>query len=85
MGDPCPILPAMPTTPPPAPTLAELEEALAAAALVIAGFRWRLRDAGYPFREPPAVDATIAKIDACLMPLPRRGRPAQQNKAGIAP
>jgi hypothetical protein len=57
--DPAPTLP---------PELARAHEALAEAALVVASFRWRLRSAGYPFREPPAVDGLIARIDSILYP-----------------
>lgn len=69
-----------PTSPAPA-SREELEQTLAEAALVIASFRWRLRESGYPFREPPAVDKTISRIDACLMPLPKRGRPPVAGNA----
>jgi hypothetical protein len=57
--DPAPELP---------PELARAHEVLAEAALVVASFRWRLRASGYPFREPPAVDGLIARIDAILHP-----------------
>jgi hypothetical protein len=50
------------------PELARAHEALAEAALVVASFRWRLRAAGYPFREPPGIDGLIARIDAILYP-----------------
>lgn len=59
----------MTSNPPPSdPTPETLRLALAEAALVIASFRWRLRAAGYPFREPSNVDATIARIDALVHP-----------------
>ena len=80
MGAPRPTLPAMPTIPTSPPPREELEATLAEAALVIASFRWRLREAGYPFREPSAVDATITRIDNCLLPLPKRGRPVGSTK-----
>lgn len=54
----------------PAEIPAEWRDALAGSALLISAFRWRLRQAGYPFREPAAVDAQIAKIDALLFPDP---------------
>lgn len=57
--DPAPELP---------PELGRAHEALAEAALVVASFRWRLRSAGFPFREPPNVDGLIARIDAILHP-----------------
>jgi hypothetical protein len=50
------------------PELGRAHEALAEAALVVASFRWRLRAAAYPFREPPGVDGLIARIDAILHP-----------------
>lgn len=56
------------TTPSLPPELARAHETLAEAALVVASFRWRLRSAGYPFREPPAVDGLIARIDSILYP-----------------
>lgn len=50
------------------PELGRAHETLAEAALVVASFRWRLRSAGYPFREPPGIDGLIARIDAILHP-----------------
>lgn len=58
----------------PAEVPAEWRDALAGSALLISAFRWRLRQAGYPFREPAAVDQQIAKIDALLFPDPPRKR-----------
>jgi hypothetical protein len=49
-------------------TIASLRAALAEAGLAIASFRWRLREAGYPFAEPPNLNATITQIDAALFP-----------------
>ena len=46
----------------------EARAALAHASVIIASYRWKLRDAGYPFREPPEVDALIARIDRILFP-----------------
>lgn len=42
--------------------------ALAHAALLIARFRWRLGEAGYPFKEPPDTQAVLTRIDAVLFP-----------------
>ena len=46
----------------------EARAALAQASITISSFRWKLRDAGFPFREPPDVDALIARIDKILFP-----------------
>jgi hypothetical protein len=46
----------------------EARAALAHASVIISSFRWKLRDAGYPFREPPEVDALLARIDRILFP-----------------
>ena len=58
--------------PPDEPTGAELpsstRDTLALAALTVGAFRWRLRAAGYPFREPPGVDSLSTQIDALLHP-----------------
>ncbi len=48
--------------------LVEARAALASAAVIISSYRWKLRDAGYPFREPPGIDTLIARIDAILFP-----------------
>lgn len=50
------------------PEVAQARTALARAAITIASFRWKLRAAGYPFREPPGVDVALASIDAVLYP-----------------
>lgn len=50
------------------PEVAQARTALARAAITIASFRWKLRAAGYPFREPPGVDTALASIDAVLYP-----------------
>ena len=62
---------ALQTTPEPQevpPEVAQARTALARAAITIASFRWKLRAAGYPFREPPGVDVALASIDAVLYP-----------------
>lgn len=46
----------------------EARAALAHASVIISSFRWKVRDAGYPFREPPEVDAILARIDRILFP-----------------
>ena len=48
--------------------LAEARALLAAASITISSFRWKLRDAGYPFREPPDIDRLIARIDRLMFP-----------------
>lgn len=55
-------------TPQPDTIPPEVRSTLALAALTVGSFRWRLRDAGYPFREPPNCDALIGQIDALLHP-----------------
>jgi len=60
---------------------AEWRNALAEAALTISAFRWRLSSAGYPFREPPAVDKLISTIDGLLFPDPPRNRTPRAAKA----
>lgn len=62
-------------TPPHVEASPEVEQAriaLARAAMTIASFRWKLRAAGYPFREPPGVDRALDSIDAVLYPEERR-------------
>jgi len=51
--------------------------------LLISSFRWKLREAGYPFREPPNVDRTLARIDATCTPEPdlRRSQQRRDSKA----
>jgi hypothetical protein len=34
--------------------------------MVIQSYRWRLAEAGYPFREPPACEITITRLRALL-------------------
>ena len=46
----------------------EARAALAHASVIISSFRWKLRDAAYPFREPPEGDAVLARIDRILFP-----------------
>ena len=46
----------------------EARATLAHASVIISSFRWKLRDAAYPFREPPEVDALLARIDRILFP-----------------
>lgn len=43
-------------------------ETLCQASLIISSFRWKLRKAGFPFKEPPGVDAIIRDIDALCFP-----------------
>lgn len=75
-------------SPPTAADLGRLQMALAEAGLVIAAFRWRLRAAGYPFREPPNVSETIARIDALVHPdeckPAKRAMNSKQNHAADA-
>lgn len=46
-------------------------------ALIISSFRWKLREAGYPFPEPPNTQRTIARIDAVCFPDEKRRKPAK--------
>ena len=46
----------------------EARAALAHASVIISSFRWKCRDAGYPFREPPDVEQLLARIDRILFP-----------------
>jgi hypothetical protein len=41
---------------------------LATAAITISSFRWKLADAGHPFREPPGVAQLLREIDALIFP-----------------
>jgi hypothetical protein len=66
---------ALQTTPEPdtiPPEVQQARTALARAAITIASFRWKLRAAAYPFREPPGVDLALDSIDAVLYPEERR-------------
>lgn len=49
-------------------TAESLHELLAESLQVIAAFRRRLRDAGYPFREPPNCDSITRRINARMHP-----------------
>jgi hypothetical protein len=62
-------------------TLADMRETLALASLVISSFRWRLRSAGFPFREPVDVDRTLARIDALVYPEETSERAPRKNRA----
>jgi hypothetical protein len=42
---------------------------LATASITISSWRWKLRDAGYPFREPPGIDKLIEEIDCGSVPV----------------
>ncbi len=62
---------------------------LCRASLAISSFRWRLKDAGCPFREPPAMDALIEDIDREVFPdikAPRilKGKGAPRSPAAVA-
>jgi hypothetical protein len=52
----------------PAPLDPNAHETLCAASLIISSFRWKLRENGFPFKEPPGVDAIIRDIDALCFP-----------------
>lgn len=69
----------------------EARAALAHASVIISSYRWKVRDAGYPFREPPEVDSVLARIDRLLFPelqtrvtRKRSGPPPVQTPAAIA-
>lgn len=71
--------------------LDEARAALAHASVIISSYRWKCRDAGYPFREPPEVDALLARIDRLLFPelqtrvtRKRTGPPPVHTPAAIA-
>lgn len=55
-----------PATPTPSP--AELLDLLRDAALLIGAYRRRVREAGYPFAEPPNAAGILAGIDAVCFP-----------------
>jgi len=83
----------MQTTDSPAPEFNadEARAALAHASVIISSYRWKVRDAGYPFREPPDVDALLARIDRILFPdlqtrttRRRAGPPPVHTPAAIA-
>lgn len=66
--------------PTPTPTPAELLDLLRDASLLIAAFRRRLRDAGYPFPEPPNTNGILTGIDAvCFADEPRESRGSKQK------
>ena len=54
---------------------ATVRRLLATASITISSFRWKLRDAGHPFREPPGIDALIRDIDAVMYPMEADKRP----------
>ena len=69
----------------------EARAALAHASVIISSYRWKTRDAGYPFREPPEVDSLLARIDRILFPdlqtrttRRRAGPPPAHTPAAIA-
>lgn len=69
----------------------EARAALAHASVIISSYRWKCRDAGYPFREPPEVDSLLARIDRLLFPelqtrvtRKRTGPPPTHTPAAIA-
>lgn len=83
----------MQTTDSPAPEFNadEARAVLAHASVIISSYRWKTRDAGYPFREPPEVDSLLARIDRLLFPelqtrvtRKRSGPPPAQTPAAIA-
>lgn len=62
------------TMPDPTSIAPEVAEVLHAAALTIATFRRRLRESGFPFREPDETVRTISRIDALCFPEEKRNR-----------
>jgi hypothetical protein len=53
---------------------------LATAAITISSFRWKLADAGHPFREPPGVSELMRQIDAMLFPEAQYKRPPRPRR-----
>lgn len=48
--------------------------------LLLSSFRWLNKRAGYAFREPPGIDAMLARIDALCFP-DERGRPGRKPRS----
>lgn len=65
-------------------------ELLAAASITISSWRWKLADAGHPFREPPGVSELLKAIDRAVFPHladkneTLRGKPAPLSRAAVA-
>lgn len=70
----------------PTSTIAEnkiLRGLLMETALQLSSFRWRLKAAGYPFREPPGLNCLQIKLDQTLHPeqfKPPRDKAQQQQQ-----
>lgn len=58
----------------------DAKSTMCGAALLISSFKWKLAKAGYPFSEPPGVDAILRDIDALCFPEPEK----QNKKQGKA-
>jgi hypothetical protein len=57
------------TTPEPESKFArDAKSTMCGAALLISSFKWKLAKAGYPFTEPPGVDAILRDIDVLCFP-----------------
>ena len=57
---------------------------MCSAALLISSFKWKLAKAGYPFCEPPGVDAILRDIDALCFPDPEKIKQKTKAKAAAA-
>lgn len=65
-------------------------ELLARASITISSWRWKLADAGHPFREPPGVSDLLKQIDRAVFPHLAdknevlKGKPATRSRAAVA-
>jgi len=62
----------------------DMRNTLMHAALILSSFRWKLRKAGYPFCEPPGVDALLRDIDTLCFPEPEKIKQKSKAKAAAA-
>jgi hypothetical protein len=63
------------TTPEPESKFArDAKSTMCGAALLISSFKWKLAKAGYPFTEPPGVDAILRDIDKLCFPEETRNK-----------
>ena len=59
---------------------AQARRLLATASITHSSFRWKLADAGHPFREPPGVSELLREIDAVLFPEAQYKRPPRPRR-----
>lgn len=62
----------------------DARQTLMHASLLLSSFRWKLRKAGYPFCEPPGVDAMLRDIDTLCFPEPEKIKQKTKAKAATA-